>query len=177
MATAPAWKEQPPWRAADPKDSIPKGNWWTTFADSELDQYETQALKSNQTIEMARYQLEQARASARITQSGLFPQLSAGVSAQRSQTSAGKPTTTGIPLAAPTTSNDFLIPFNLTWEADLFGGVRRSVESANATYQASAAALENVRLVITSELAVDYFSLRELDAEIAVRQCVRGVPE
>ncbi|HZD07604.1 MAG TPA: RND transporter, partial [Candidatus Limnocylindrales bacterium] len=60
VATAPAWKEQPPWRAADPKDSIPKGNWWTTFADSELDQYETQALKSNQTIEVARYQLEQA---------------------------------------------------------------------------------------------------------------------
>jgi outer membrane protein, multidrug efflux system len=168
VATAPAWKEQPPWRAADPKDSIPKGNWWATFADSELDQYETQALKSNQTIEVARYQLEQARASARITQSGLFPQLTAGISAQRSQTSAGKPTTTRIPLAAPSTSNDFLIPFNLTWEPDVFGGVRRSVESANATYQASAAALENVRLVITSELAVDYFSLRELDAEIAV---------
>jgi outer membrane protein TolC len=89
VATAPAWKEQPPWRAADPKDSIPKGNWWTTFADSELDQYEGQALKSNQTIEVARYQLEQARASARITRSGLFPQLTAGVSAQRSQTSAG----------------------------------------------------------------------------------------
>jgi outer membrane protein, multidrug efflux system len=168
VATAPAWKEQPPWRAADPKDSIPKGSWWTTFADSELDQYETQALKSNQTIEAARYQLEQARASARITQSGLFPQLTAGVSAQRSQTSVGKPTVSGIPLASPTTSNDFIIPFNLTWEADVFGGVRRSVESANATYQASAAALENVRLVITSELAVDYFSLRELDAEIAV---------
>ena len=168
VATAPAWKEQPPWHTADPKDSIAKGNWWTTFADGELDQYETQAFKSNQTIEAARYQLQQARASARITQSGLFPQFTAGVSAQRSQTSAGKPTTTGIPLAAPSTSNDFLIPFNLTWEPDVFGGVRRNVESANATYQASAAALENVRLVITSELAVDYFSLRELDAEIAV---------
>jgi NodT family efflux transporter outer membrane factor (OMF) lipoprotein len=168
VATAPAWKEQPPWRAAEPKDSIPKGNWWTTFSDSELDQYEAQALKSNQTIEIARYQLEQARASARITQSGLFPQLTTGVSAQRSQTSVGKPTVSGIPLASPTLSNDFIIPFNLTWEPDVFGGVRRSVESANATYQASAAALENVRLVITSELAVDYFSLRELDAEIAV---------
>lgn len=168
VATAPAWKEQPPWRVADPKDAIPKGQWWVTFGDGELNQYETQAMKANQTIEVARYQLQQARASARITQSGLFPQLTAGFSAQRSQVSAGKPTTTGLPLAAPTTSNDFLIPFNLTWEADLFGGVRRSVESANATYQASAAALENVRLVITSELAVDYFSLRELDAEIAV---------
>jgi NodT family efflux transporter outer membrane factor (OMF) lipoprotein len=168
VATAPAWKEQPPWRPADPKDSIAKGNWWTTFADDELSQYEAQALKANQTIEIARNQLEQARASARISQSGLFPQLSAGVSAQRARTSAGKPTTSGIPLVSPSTANDLLVPFNLTWEADIFGGVRRGVEAANAAYQASSAGLENVRLVVTSELAVDYFTLRELDAEIAV---------
>jgi NodT family efflux transporter outer membrane factor (OMF) lipoprotein len=168
VATAPAWKEQPPWRAADPKDSIPKGDWWTTFADDELNQYEAQALKANQTIEIARNQLQQARASARITQSGLFPQLTAGISAQRAQVSAGKPTTTGIPLVSPATQTDLLIPFNLSWEPDVFGGVRRGVESANAAYQASAAGLENVRLVVTSELAVDYFTLRELDAEIAV---------
>lgn len=168
VAVAPTWKEQPPWRTADPKDSIPKGDWWSTFSDPELTQYEKQAIKANQTIEVARYQLQQARASARITQSGLFPQLSAGVSGQRVRTSAGKPTTSGVPLIGASTASDFLIPFNLTWEPDVFGGVRRSVESANASYQASAAGLENVRLVITSELAVDYFSLRELDAEIAV---------
>ena len=168
VATAPAWKEQPPWRAADPKDSIPKGDWWTTFADDELNQYEAQALKANQTIEIARYQLQQARASARITQSGLFPTLNAGISAQRAQTSAFRPTTTGIPLVSPATQTDLIIPFNLSWEPDVFGGVRRGVESANAAYQASAAGLENVRLVVTSELAVDYFTLRELDAEIAV---------
>jgi len=168
VAVAPTWKEQPPWRTAAPKDSIPKGEWWTVFSDPELNQYETQATKSNQTIEIARNQLLQARASARISTAGLFPQLSAGVSAQRSQTSAGKPTTSGVPLAAPSTQNDFLIPFNLNWEADLFGGLRRGVESANAAYQASAAGLENTRLLITSEVAVDYFTLRELDAEIAV---------
>jgi multidrug efflux system outer membrane protein len=168
VATAPAWKEQPPWRPADPKDSIAKGTWWMTFADDELSLYEAQALKANQTIEIARNQLEQARASARISTSDLFPQMGAGVSAQRARTSAGKPTTTGIPLASPSTASDFQIPFNLSWEADVFGGVRRGIESANAAYQASAAGLENVRLVVTSELAVDYFTLRELDAEIAV---------
>ena len=168
VAVAPTWKEQPPWRPADPKDSIPKGQWWSSFSDPDLDQYEAQALKANQTIEIARNQLQQARASARISQAGLFPQLSAGVSVQRSQNSAGRPTATGIPVAAPSTFNDFIIPFNLSWEADLFGGIRRSAESANASYQASGAALENVRLVVTSELAVDYFTLRELDAEIAV---------
>jgi outer membrane protein, multidrug efflux system len=168
VATAPAWKKQPPWRAADPKDAVPKGDWWATFSDGELVQYETQALKANQTIEIARYQLDEARASARITQSGLFPQVTAGGTAVRARTSAGVPTLTGVPLTAPSTTNDVRLPLNLSWEADLFGGIRRSVESANATYQSSAAGLENVRLVITSELAVDYFTLRELDAEIAV---------
>jgi len=167
VATAPTWKEQPPWRIADPKDSIAKGDWWTAFGDAELSQYEKQAIAENQTIEIARNQLQQARASARITQSGLFPHLTGGVSGQRARTSAGKPTT-GVPLAGPSTANDFLIPFNVSWEADVFGGVRRNVESASASYQASAASLENVRLVVTSELAVDYFTLRELDAEIAV---------
>lgn len=168
VATAPAWKEQAPWRTAAPKDSIPKGDWWTIFSDAELIQYETQALKANQTIEVARYQLDQARASARISGSALYPQLTGGVSTQRVRTSAGVPTVSGIPLTGPSTSSDFQIPFNLTWEPDVFGGVRRGLESANASYQASAAALENVRLVITSELAVDYFNLRELDAEIGV---------
>lgn len=149
-------------------DSLPKGSWWAIFADDELNKYEAQALQANQTIEVARTQLDQARASARITQSGLFPQLTAGINAQRSRTSANEPTITGVPLKAPFTSNNVVIPFNLTWEADVFGGVRRSVESAQAQYQASAANLENVRLVITSEVAADYFSLRELDAEIAV---------
>src|SRR5262249_13459689 len=72
----PAWKEQAPWRAASPKDSLPKGQWWTICDDAELNQYEAQVITANPSIESARNQLEQARASARITQSGLFPQLS-----------------------------------------------------------------------------------------------------
>jgi len=165
---ANAWKEQAPWRAANPQDSIPKGAWWTIFNDVELSQYEASALKANQTIEVARNQLEQARASARITQSGLLPQIGAGLGAQRARTSANQPTASGNPLAGAVTQNTFTIPFNVSWEADVFGGLRRSAESSNALYQSSAAALENVRLVVTSDLAVDYFSLRELDAEIAV---------
>jgi NodT family efflux transporter outer membrane factor (OMF) lipoprotein len=165
---APTWKEQPPWRAADPKDAIPKGTWWTLFGDAELSQYETQASAANQTIEVARYQLEQARASARITQSGLFPQLSSGISAERARIAGNRPANGSTTPLFPVTENTFTIPFNVSWEADLFGGIRRSVQSANAQYQAAAANLENARLVVTSELAVDYFSLRELDAEIGV---------
>jgi NodT family efflux transporter outer membrane factor (OMF) lipoprotein len=125
-------------------------------------------MKANQTLEAARNQLEQARATVRITQSGLFPQLAAGVTAQRTRTSANQPTASGVPLSGAVTQNGFVIPFNLSWEADVFGGLRRSVESSNAAYQSSAAALENVRLLVTSDLAADYFNLRELDAEIAV---------
>ena len=168
VPVASAWKEQPPWRVADPKDSLPKGEWWKIFGDAELDRYEAQAIQANQTLEVARNQLDQARASVQITQSGLFPQLSTGVNAARTRISANEPTITGLPLANPSTQNNFIVPFNISWEADLFGGVRRSVESSNALYQSSAANLENVRLVVTSELAADYFSLRELDAEIAV---------
>lgn len=169
VAAPQAWKEQPPWRTATPQDSIPKGTWWTIFNDPELNQYESQAIAANQTIEIARYQLEQARASARITESGLFPQLTGGISAQRQRLSGNRPiTTTTTAALSPVTQNSFSIPFNLNWEADIFGGLRRGAESANAQYQSTAANLENVRLVITSELAVDYFSLRELDAEIGV---------
>lgn len=165
---APEWKEQPPWRAAIPQDSIPKGSWWTIFGDDELNGYETRALVANQTIEVARNQLDQARASARITQSGLFPQGTVGFSAQRTRLSGSRPTNGSTIALAPVTQNTFTLPFNFSWELDVFGGIRRNVESANALYQSSAANLENVRLVITSELAVDYFTLRELDAEIAV---------
>jgi NodT family efflux transporter outer membrane factor (OMF) lipoprotein len=168
VPTPPAWKEQPPWRTATPQDAIPKGTWWAIFGDAELDQYEKQALAANQTIEVARTQLEQARASARITQSGLFPQATIGFSTQRSRLSGNRPSNGSTVILAPVTQNNFSLPFNLNWEADIFGGVRRNMESANALYQSSAANLENVRLVVTAELAVDYFTLRELDAEIAV---------
>lgn len=168
VPAAPAWKEQPPWRTATPQDSIPKGSWWTIFGDEELNGYETQALKANQTLEVARNQLDQARASARITQSGLFPQGSVGFSAQRARLSGNRPANGSTIVRGPFTQNTFSLPFNFSWELDVFGGVRRNVESANALYQSSAANLENVRLVITAELAVDYFTLRELDAEIGV---------
>jgi NodT family efflux transporter outer membrane factor (OMF) lipoprotein len=164
----PSWKEQPPWRIASPKDSLPKGSWWSLFGDPELNQYETQALAANPTIEVARQQLQQARATVRITQAGLFPQMSTGIIPTRTRVSQNQPTVSGLTLANASTQNDIIIPFNLSWEVDAFGRVRRGVESSNALYQASAASLENVRLIVTSEVAADYFSLRELDAEIAV---------
>jgi len=146
VPVVPQWKEEAPWRAAAPQDGIPKGGWWTMFGDDELSGYEVQALRSNATIDIARNQLQQARASVRITQSGLFPQLAAGFSAQRASASANQPTASGIPLAGASARNTFSIPFNATWEADVFGGVRRNVENgAHTALPAFAASIAHGR--------------------------------
>jgi len=170
MATPQAWQSPVPWQAANPLDSLPKNAWWTVFGDSELDQYEERAMASNQTLQAATARLAEARALARVTSSGLFPELDAGINGQRQRLSANRPINGSTITPAVVTQNVFNIPFTLNYEVDLFGRVRRSLEAANASLQASAADLENVRLMVSSELAADYFQLRELDAEIGVVQ-------
>jgi outer membrane protein, multidrug efflux system len=164
------WQSPVPWQTASPSDALPKNAWWKIFGDSELDQYEDRAMSSNQTLKAATSRLEEARAFARIASSGMFPELDAGVNGQRERLSANRPTNGATIVPAPVTQNVFNIPFTLNYEVDLFGRVRHSLEAANASLQASAADLENVRLMVTSELAADYFQLRELDSEIAVVQ-------
>src|SRR5689334_19272824 len=166
VATPPSWSAEAPWRAAEPRDGIPKGTWWKLYQDPALDALEEQALDANQSIQLAVSRVEQARDLARVQVAGYFPSLTAGASAQRQRLSANRAV---VGTTAPTsalTQNIFQIPFQLSYEVDLFGRVRRNVEAANAQYQATAADLENVRLMITSDLAADYFTLRELDAEI-----------
>ena len=165
--TATAWKTEAPWREASPSDQIAKGEWWTAFDDAELNSLETQALAANQTLKGAMARLEQARAQARISISALFPQASAGPSIQRQREAGNRPFVAGAN-AAPLTSNIFTIPFSVTWEPDVFGRIRRNIESSQASYQASAADLANLRLSVTAELAGDYFNARQLDAQIGV---------
>jgi len=167
VPTPPTWSAQEPWRSAEPKDGIPKGVWWTLYQDPVLTQLEQNALNADQSLQLAVTRVEQARDLARVQAAGFFPSLSAGASAERQRLSANRP---AVGASAPTTAiseNIFQIPFQLNYEADVFGRIRRNVEAANAQYQATAADLENVRLLITSDLASDYFTLREVDAEIA----------
>jgi outer membrane protein, multidrug efflux system len=167
--TIPAnWQTPAPWHEASPLDSIPKGSWWMLFGDAELNQYEERAMANNQTLKAAVSRLEEARASARVTASGLYPELDAGPSASRQRVSGNRPLLGATTPLRPDTENTFTIPFTLNYEVDLFGRVRRSVEAANESLQASAADLENIRLLVSSDLAADYFQLRELDAEIDV---------
>jgi NodT family efflux transporter outer membrane factor (OMF) lipoprotein len=173
-----AWKTQPPWEQAAPKDSIPKGAWWQIFHDPALDAYEQQLLQANQSLEAARDRLTQARSLARVATADMFPQLSADPAAYRERGSANRPLNGAGPTIVngvaqpvqPYTQNVFTIPFSLNYEVDLFGRVRHNVEAANASLQSTAADLQNVQLVLTAELAADYFSLRELDAEFDVVQ-------
>jgi NodT family efflux transporter outer membrane factor (OMF) lipoprotein len=163
-----AWKTQGPWEVAAPKDGIPKGAWWTVFGDAQLNEYEQQLLKANQSLIAARDRLEQARAFARVATSGLFPQLSTDPNGQRARVSANRPVLGGTPPTSAITENVFNIPFTLNYEVDLFGRVRRNIEAANASLQSTAADLQNAQLVLTAELAADYFTLHELDAEMQV---------
>jgi NodT family efflux transporter outer membrane factor (OMF) lipoprotein len=163
-----AYKTEAPWRVAAPKDSLPKEAWWEVFNDSELNGYERQLLAANQSLEAAKDRLNQARALARVTSAGFFPTVSADPSAALNRYSANRPQqVTTVP---PLTQTTYQIPFLLNYEPDLFGAVRRNLQASNAALQSTAADLYNARLVLTAELAADYFSLRELDAEMQVVQ-------
>jgi NodT family efflux transporter outer membrane factor (OMF) lipoprotein len=165
-----AWKTQAPWQQAAPKDAIPKGTWWQVFHDPALDAYEQQLLQANQSLLVSRDRLEQARSIARIATSALFPQLAVDPGAARQLGSGNRPLDGSTLPTTPYTQSVYTIPFAVNYEVDLFGGVRRNVEAANATLQSTAADLQNAQLVLTAELAADYFSLRELDAELQVVQ-------
>jgi NodT family efflux transporter outer membrane factor (OMF) lipoprotein len=168
-APAPeAYKTPAPWREAAPKDSLPKGAWWAVFNDPELNAYEQQLLTANQSLLAAHDRLEEARSLARVTSAAFFPQASVDPNASRNRYSGHRPEVLSIGNAL--TQSTYEIPFFMSWEPDLFGRVRRNMQASNANLQATAADMYNVNLVLTSELAADYFSLRELDAEYQVVQ-------
>ena len=162
------WDVAEPWREGAPKDAIPKGEWWAIFHDDGLDALEKQALGANQTLKISMARLEQARAAAALQVAANFPAVTTSPSAQRQRLSGNRPTS-GVPVALqPATQNIFILPFTVSYEVDLFGRRRRSIEAAEASYQAGAADVENVRLLVTSQLAGDYFNLRQLDSELAI---------
>jgi outer membrane protein, multidrug efflux system len=168
VQTPEAYKTEGPWRVAAPKDSIPKGAWWEIFNDTELNKYEQQLLNANQSLAAAKDRLYEARSLARVATAGYFPTVSTDPNASRQRYSGNRPEV--VTLGRPLTQSTYEIPFLLNYEPDLFGKVRRSVQAANASLQSTAADLYNVNLVLTAELAADYFTLRELDAETQVVQ-------
>ncbi len=169
VAQAPnTWKTEGPWQAASPADTNRKGKWWQFLGDPELNAYEEQLLLANQSLTAARERLLQAKSQAQVSSAAYFPQLNAEPDLQRQRLSGNRPLSGSTSPLSPVTQNVYTLPFELNYEVDLFGRVRLGLEAANARFQTAAADLQNSLLVLTAELAADYISLRELDAEAEV---------
>jgi multidrug efflux system outer membrane protein len=146
---------------------IAYSDWWRVFKDSELARLESEADAANQDIKLAVARVEQADAGARYARSFLFPTISLGASASRTREAQNRPNN-GSTNGKPATYNDFQFPAFLSYEVDAWGRVRSSLNAANATEQATAADLRFVRLAVEANVAMDYYSLREIDAERGV---------
>ena len=159
----PAYKEVGDWKTAQPNDQNLAGNWWEVFQDSQLNALEAQVNVSNQNLKAAEAQYTQARAALRYQRADLFPTVGVAPSATRNKLSANRQPKSsqfnGI------TYTDLQVPFELSYQIDLWGRVRRTVESYRDQAQASAADLAAVNLSMHSQLALFYFQARMLDAE------------
>ena len=161
----PAFKEAPPpgqraedWKPAEPRDAAARGKWWEVFGDPELNALEEQVEAANQDLARADAVFRAARAVARGARADLFPTVTGSASVTRSR----RPEVNG---GKPVTSTQYQVPFDLSWEADVFGRIRRSVEEGVAAAQASAGDRESVRLSLHAELAADWLELHGLDAQ------------
>jgi NodT family efflux transporter outer membrane factor (OMF) lipoprotein len=174
--TPPAYKELDGWKQADPQDASLKGDWWELFGDQELNDLEKQVNVSNQNVAAAQAAFLVARAMVKEARSQLFPTVTVGpgVTWQRpsatlrnSSGSGGTGGTggTGTTPTATSTFADYTLPFDATYQVDLWGKIRNQVKANVYAAQASAADLQNVRLTAQAEVAVDYFNLRSQDAQ------------
>jgi multidrug efflux system outer membrane protein len=153
------------WKLAEPKDALPKGSWWEVFGDPVLNQLETNAVAKNQDLQAAVARVDEARATARVSRSQFFPEITLDPAFIRQRTSANAPNP--VPFKVPSTQLDtYTVPFDLSYEVDLWGRIRRLFESARAQAQASIADYQNVQLTLTSDVAVNYFLIRSLDMEL-----------
>ena len=171
--TPPAYKEVQGWKTAQPQDATLRGKWWEIFNDPQLNALEEKVNISNQNIAAAAAGFFAARAQVKEARSQLFPTVTTNpsITVQRPSantrvisTGAGNGSTTS---AQPSSSNiftDYSLPFDATWQPDLFGRIRNTVRAAAYGAQSSAADLENTRLSVQSEVAIDYFQLRGQDA-------------
>lgn len=159
----PEFKETPPnWKEAQPSNQVLRGKWWEIYQDAELNGLEEKINISNQNLKAAQAQFEQARAYFRYYRADLYPTISAGVSATRERYSSNRPLATS---ATSGTTNDLILPVDMSYEPDVWGQVRSNVAAYRANAQTSFANLESVSLSLHAELATDYFQAHELDAE------------
>jgi NodT family efflux transporter outer membrane factor (OMF) lipoprotein len=171
--TPAAYKELTPadykntdgWKVAQPQDDAIRGKWWEIFNDSELNALEEKVNISNQTIASAAASFFAARALVKEARSQLFPTVTTNPSITEQRTSAGASGSAAGSTSSSrsTTFTDYSLPFDATWQPDLFGRIRNTVRAAAYGAQSTAADLENTRLTVQADLAADYFQLRGQD--------------
>lgn len=159
--TAPQFKEEAGWEPAQPLDQIKRGPWWEAYNDPELNTLEQKIEGSNQSLKVALNDYTSARAEVQYQRANYFPFLNLNASAIRERGSENRT----FYFASKNEYNDFTLPLNVSWEPDVWGRIRHTVEAARASAQASAADVESVRLSMEAELALDYFEMRGLDQD------------
>lgn len=183
--SAPAYKESAPaayssappgtWKPARPQDAVLKGKWWQIFNEPELNALEDQLNINNQTIAEYFQNFMAARAQVHEARSSFFPTVTGGASVNSSRTGGGFAVTAagtsgGSSTVATSSSsgskiyNDFTLPFDVSWEPDLWGRIRNTVREYRYAAQVSAADLENERLTEQADLAEYFFELRGQDS-------------
>jgi multidrug efflux system outer membrane protein len=155
------------WKVAEPSAHLPRGEWWQVFTDEELDRLQGLANANNQELVAAVARVTEARAEVKIARADLFPQIAVAPNYTRQRTSFNEPQNGHAAHSAPI-YNTFTLPVAAGWEADLWGRIRREVESARAQLSASADDMESAKLAIQAEVANDYFILRDLQLEYHV---------
>ncbi|MEJ8821139.1 efflux transporter outer membrane subunit [Variovorax humicola] len=162
------WQVEQPWRQAEPGDAIDKGRWWLRYNDAQLDALQQKALANNPTVAIAIARLTQARATLDASAAARYPQVGLGARTQRFKISANRPLTNYSTPNFETVQNDFALVLTASYEIDLAGRVKRLVEGSAAAAEQSAADLANVRLLLSADLATNYFNLRSTDIELDV---------
>jgi len=158
-----AWR----WKAAEPKDRVPRGEWWKVFQDPALDNLQAAAAAGNGDLKAALARVEQAAAAARMSRSELFPSLDAQGDFVRYRTSGNSPSP--VPFPVPSfTQQQWSVPFTLSYEVDLWGRVRGTLESARQQAFAAEKARETLQLMVQAGVTTAYFEVQNLQTEVAV---------
>jgi NodT family efflux transporter outer membrane factor (OMF) lipoprotein len=158
---AVAYKELAGWKPATPSDAIDRGAWWSVYHDPLLDRLESEVEISNQTLAASYAAWREAQAVVREAQSQLYPSLTATASSQRSGSGGSSRSTFG---SGGSTLTSGTLEASASWTLDVWGSIRRTIESNVAGAQASEADVANARLSAQGALASDYFDLRASDA-------------
>jgi NodT family efflux transporter outer membrane factor (OMF) lipoprotein len=166
VETPQAFKEQ--WKVAEPRDQRPRGEWWEVFGDSTLDSLVSQVDINNQNLKAAEANVRQARALTAQARAAFFPTVTGGASATRASAGSSRSASgnTNTAAGAPRVGNVYSVDLDATWELDLWGRVRRNVESAEASAKASEADMAGARLSAQAQLVQDYLLMRVQDAQI-----------